>query len=469
VRKVLRRYRPLRGHALRLLAALALALVVWIYVTNSRNPETQFPFRGIIPNIQGLPEDLVITDDQGIPLPTLDPVSLTAWAPQAEHLSPDRFHVYVDMSAIQEAGSYDLPIRVDAPQDVRTWEVAPKDILVRVEQFRREAFSVTVELLGEPGLPYISGAPRINPLQVDVQGPLSRVQLVRRVLARVDLGGRVTSLTNAPLNLAAVDAAGNEVKGVTVVPSRATVTVPIALQGGNKAISVVPVTSGLPAPGYYVDALEVVPDTVIIFSGDPAILAELRYLETAPVGVTGHHQDFTATVDLELPSNVSLIHSPSQVTVTVRFGAIAPQLHLDVLVRPEGVGEGLQATVQPEWLRVLVQGPLEILQRLALSDVWAVADVSGLDAGEYDLQATYQAPEGVEVAPAGPATVHVVLVRPVTPTPTATLLPTSLPAVTPTSTPTPSLTPLPALSPTPSPGPSPGPSLTPTRLPSPTP
>ncbi len=470
MRQLLQRLRPSRKHFFRLLSALALALVVWLYVTNSRNPETKVPFDGVALQIQGLPTDYVLTDSQGMPLAALPTVALVAWAPQAEHLTRDSFTVYAEMSTIQGPGSYDLPVQVVAPGGVRTWEVTPRQVQLRVEQYRRETYSVTVELLGEPGLPYIVGSPRINPIQVSVEGPLSRLQLVRRVLARVDLAGRTAPLLNAPLTLVAVDSAGNEVKGVTTVPSRATVTVPIALQGGNKAISVVPVTQGQPAAGYYVLALEVVPDTVTIFSGDPAVLAELSYLETAPVAVTGRSRDFTETVDIVLPSNVSLIRSPTQVTVTVRFGRISPQLRLSIPVRIEGTAEGLQAAWQPQWLSILVRGPLEVLQGLDLGSFWAVVDVTGLEAGEYDLVATYQAPAGVEVAPSGPPNVHVVLSPVATPTPTPAPTDTPLPLTpTPTPTPLPTVSPTPLPSPTPSTTPSPEPSPTPSPPPSPTP
>ncbi|MGC9025193.1 MAG: CdaR family protein, partial [Chloroflexia bacterium] len=433
MRAVWQRYRPTRAHFFRLLIALILALVVWVYVTISRNPEMQFQFEDVPLQVQGLRSNFILTDARGIPLPTLPPASLTVFAPQAMHLLAEDFRLYLDLSPVSEPGVYELPVQVETQEIVRTWTVRPEKVQVRVEEVRQGLFPVRVRLQGQPGLPYIVGTPLVVPAQALVQGPSSRMQLVAGVQIRVDLAGRVASLENAPLPAVAVDAAGAEVAGVTVTPATFTVTVPIALQGGHRAVSVVPVTQGQPAAGFYLYAVEVFPDMVTIFSGDPAVLTRVPYLETLPVDIAGRSQDFTQTVGLNVPPNVSLINSPDRVTVTVRFGSIAPVLHLSIPVRVNGLGEGLLASWEPQWLRVAVWGTLEALEGLSLGDLWAQVDLSGLDAGEYDLPVTFTVPAGIEVRPAETSTVHVVIRRPPTPTPTPT--PTLTPTATPTATP----------------------------------
>lgn len=454
MRAFLQRYRPTRAHFFRLLIALILALVVWVYVTISRNPEMQFQFEELPLQVQGLRSDFVLTDDRGIPLPILPPASLTVFAPQATHLSADDFRLYLDLSPITEPGIYELRVQVETWQVVRTWTVRPEKVQVRVEEVRQALLPVKVRLQGQPGLPYIVGTPLVVPSRALVQGPGSRMQLVAGVQVRVDLAGRVASLENAPLPAVAVDVAGNEVGGVTVTPATFTVTVPIALQGGHRAVSVVPVTWGQPAPGFYLYAVEVFPDMVTIFSGDPAILTQVPYLETLPVDISGRNQDFTQTVGLNVPPNVSLINSPDRVTVTVRFGSIAPLLHLSIPVRVVGLGEGLRAFWEPTWLRVAVRGTLKALEGLSLDDLWAQVDLSGLDAGAYDLPVTFTVPAGIEVRPTEVSTIHVIIERPATPTPT--------PTPTPTATETPTASPLPTVTPTPMSTLTPTPTLAPT-------
>lgn len=462
MKAILARYRPKREHFFRLLGALVLALVVWVYVTNTRNPETQVPFENVTVEVQNLPAGFILTDAEGIPLPALEKASVVVWAPEAEHVGLPDISVYVDLSGIAEDGTYELPVQAKIARAARTWSITPQRITVRVEPLRQELFPVLVILLGQPGLPYIVGAPQIDPSRAVVQGPASRLDLVDRVEAQADLAGRAISLENAPVAILAVDEGGNAVAGVTVSPARAALSVPISLQGGHTRVAVVPTTTGQLAAGYYVRQIEVNPDMVTIFSGEPAVLATLHYMDTAPVDLSGRRADFSQTVALDLPPNVALVNSPAQVTVTVHLGTIVPELRLAIPVFVDGLAEGLQAAWMPQWLDVQVTGPLDSLEGLSLNDLRAVANLAGLDVGEYDLVLAFPAPAGVVVTPTYTDTVHVVIVRPATPTPfpTPTGTPSPTPAVTPTVTP-------PAAPPTPTV--TPGLSPTPTRMPSPTP
>lgn len=487
MRKLLRRYRPTREHLLRLLGAFGLALVVWVYVTISENPESPFSFPSIPLQLQGLGDGFVLTDAEGITVRTLGRVALYANAPRETRLRESDFTAYLDLSEIREPGTYELPVQVETPRAVRGWTVEPDIIEVQVDQLQVREFPIETQLLGQPPFPYIVGSPIITPTQATVEGPSNRVQLVASVQARVDLGGRAVSLEGAPVSLIAADAAGDRVQGVTVTPVVARVDVGVALQGGHLAVSVIPVTSGRPAAGYYLRAIDVEPGTVTVFSGDPNTLARMRYLETTPVDLTERSEDFAQTVGLILPANVSLIDSPFLVTVTVQLGEVTPELNLQIPVRLIGLGPELEATWQPQWLSVQVSGPLDLLQGLALDEVWAVVDVTNLDAGEHDLAPTFPAPPGIEISPVGESIVQVSIVRLPTPTPTPTITPTpritrtvtptltTTPTRTPTPTPTPTRTPTPTPTITPTGSPTqpttatPGPSPTPTRMPSPTP
>lgn len=481
MRAILQRFRPRRAHVLRLLGSVGLALIVWVYVSISQNPETQYHFENVFVQVRGLAAGFVLTNAEGLPLSTVDKVAVTIWAPESEHVGVSDLSLFVDLGSVEEPGTYEALVQMELERAVRAWAVAPERITVRVEPLRQELFPVEVVLLGQPGLPYIVGTPQIDPARVVVQGPLSRLDRIARVEARVDLGGRVAAAENVPVTVVVVDGDGQKVDGVTVVPAQATLSVPISLKGGHLAVSVVPVTAGRPAAGSYLQSIEVDPDTVTIFSGDPAILASIRYLETEPVDLAGRQADFVQAVSLSLPLNVSLINSPTQVTVTVKLGRIVSELSLALPVRLVGRGAELEATWEPQWVDVQLAGPQEALQGLVLDDLWATVDASGLDAGEYDLPIVLPAPPSVTIRMLFTATVHLVLVRPATPTPTPTPFPSISPvptATTPTPSPlppptgtetgTPGPTPLPT---TPSPGLTPSPAVTPTptRLPSPTP
>ena len=472
---MLQRYLPRRSHFLRLLGSLILALTVWIYVTISRNPETQFAFENVSIQVRGLATDFVLTNAEGLPLAAVDKVAVTMWAPESEALRVNDLQVFIDLTSVAEAGMYKALVQVETDRAVRTWTVTPAELVVRVDPLRQGLFPVQMNLLGQPGLPYIVGTPQINPEYAVVRGPLSRLTLVNRVEARVDLAGRVSAVENVLVALVPVDEGGNMVEGVTVVPTQATMSVPISLKGGHVAISIVPVTTGRPAAGYYLREINVDPDTVTIFSGDPDILAAIRFLETEPVDLSGRRADFARRMTLRLPANVSLINSRAQVTVTVYLGVVTPELDLVLPVRLKGRTAEVTATWEPQWVDVRASGAPAALRGLTLNDLWALVDVEGLGSGEYYLPLIFPAPTGVLIRPLYTDTVHVVLTWPPTLTPTLTPTVTVVPTTTlsPITTPSPLGTPGPlppypagttppaAVMPTPTP--------TPTRLPSPTP
>ncbi len=485
-------YRPTREHLFRFLAALGLALGMWAYVTLSQNPESQTIFEDLPLEARNLNEAFVLTDDQGLPLPSLGGVSLAAHAPAEERLTAGDIHAYVDLGGIEEPGDYTLAVQVEVPRAVRTWTVSPEEVTLRVESLEQRLFPVQVVLQDRPGVPYIVGTATVDPSQVIVRGPASRVERVGGVQAQVNLAGRVVSLEDAPVLVLAVDAAGRQVAGVTVIPDQVEVSVPISLQGGHKVVSIVPVTTGRPAEGYYLRSIDLFPNTATILSGDPRALEQVPFLEAAAVDLTDRREGFTQTVGLNLPPNISLFNSPNLVTVTVHLAAIEPLLSMRIPVRLVGLEPPLKATWQPQWLDVQVSGPLEVLAGLALDDLWAEVDATGLEAGEYDLPPAFRAPGGVVVTPVGPAVVHLSLTLPPTPTPTPTPTatptpqprPTAVltppPTATPTATVTPSLTPTPTQRPpasptptapvfTPTPTGTPPASPTPTLLPTPTP
>jgi YbbR domain-containing protein len=467
VKELWLQYRPTREHLFRFLAALGLGLVVWVYVTISQNPETQIVFEDLPLSSIGLPPQFVLTDAQGLPLNSLGSVSLTARAPQEESLDPSSFRAHVNMSAIQEPGVYELEVEVEAPRAVRTWTVSPDKVIVRVERLEQRIFPIEVLLQDKPGIPYEVGTPSVNPSQAMVEGPASRIARIDGVQARVNLAGRVASLENVPVTLIALSAADEDVDGVVIIPGEAEVDVPINLEGGHRVVSIVPVTAGQPAAGYFLESVDVFPNTATILSGDPRVLDDVLFLQTAAIDITGQSQNFSRTVGLSLPPNISLFNSPSLVTVTVRFDAIQSLLRVEVPVRLVGLQIPLEATWRPQWLSIQIQAPLEVLQGLALDELWANVEVSDLDAGEYDLIPVFQVPAGVEITPAGPITVHVVIVRPPTPTPTPSITPT--PTIGPSPPPRPTATPTPTASPTVAPTATSGIVPTESPLPSPTP
>ena len=87
-------------------------------------------------------------------------------------------------------------------------------------------------------------------------------------------------------------------------------------------------------------------------------------------------------------------------------------------VEIQGLAPGLTATVAPEEVEVILNGPLPVLEELRPEDVRVLVDLFGLNAGRYSLEPqVVVTPQGVVVGAVLPATVQVEISLPVTPTP----------------------------------------------------
>ena len=135
---------------------------------------------------------------------------------------------------------------------------------------------------------------------------------------------------------------------------------------------------------------------------------------------------------LDLAEGVTV--DPEQiVTVTIE---IEPILTTSTFIRvPErrGLRSGFMATVEPAQVRVVIFGPLPVLDTLAESDVRVILDLFGLGAGTYSIEPDVIVPDrGIEIRSIQPSAVSVTIAAEeasATPTPTGGAITTATGAV----------------------------------------
>jgi YbbR domain-containing protein len=180
------------------------------------------------------------------------------------------------------------------------------------------------------------------------------------------------------------DTDGNvaSVVGLTVNPEEVEVIIPVIELAGFAEKPVAVQFVGEPASGYRLLDIAVEPNSVQV-TGSPALIDGLR-VETEPVDITGLSESQTLQVGLDLPDGVSMVEV-QPIVVTVQ---IEPLLSSDVVRRPveiRALGEGLTATVKPETVRVILFGPIPILNSLEQDDVRVTVDLLNLEVGTHLL------------------------------------------------------------------------------------
>jgi YbbR domain-containing protein len=338
---------------------------------------------------------------------------------------------WVDVSGL-EAGTYELEVKAKASETfgpVRISQITPQFVTLTIESLITRSIPVDLEISGEPAIGYEKGPASYTPTSVTVSGPASLVDQVTNALVTLDISDANETI-NVDIPVLALDSNGEPVEGVLINPKEISVTQPIYLQGGYRNVIVKVLTSGQPANGYKLTNITVSPLNVVVFSSDPQLVNDLPgYVETEPVDLTGTEDDVDTFVGLELPDGVSVVGDQA-VLVRVSIAAIEGSLTVDLPVIPLGLLPTQAAILSPETVKLILSGPVPVLDSLEPSDIRVVVDLTGLDLGTYQLEPTVDLlPERIIAEAILPTTIQVTVIIAPTPTPTSvfTPLPTSTP------------------------------------------
>ncbi len=368
-----------------MLLALILAMMVWISAVTSSDPTQEQAFPRPIPlQVVGQDPALILVSD----LP--DNVSLVLSAPKSiwERLISEQNTVraVIDLGGLS-SGKHEVQIQIQVRvQPVKIVSYSPQTLTVVLEELAARTFPIHLVERNEPAIGFEASRPQLSQSTALVSGPRSIVDRVKEVRAVLDYASATQDIKQT-IPLLALDANGLRLEGLTISPDQVSVSVRVSQRGGyrNVVVKVMPV--GQVASGYRLTNISVFPPTVTVFSSDPKLVENLPgYIETSPLDLSVAKDDFDVNLALNLPSGVQIVGEPT-VTVQVGIAAIESSLTLtNMSVQIIGLEPGLKAEVSPERVDVVLSGPLPILERLALSEVRVIVDMSGERAGKYQRE-----------------------------------------------------------------------------------
>ncbi|MEW6651266.1 MAG: CdaR family protein [Chloroflexota bacterium] len=369
-----------------LLTAFLLALAVWVSAVTSRDPLEERAFPGPLPiEIVGQDPGLVITSN----LPAS--VNLVLSAPQSIWglltTEPGAARAFIDLSGL-EAGSHTIPVQIQITQrPVRKVTQFPQMLTLTLEKLARRDFPITLVRRGSPSVGYLADEPTLSQSTVSITGPESVVNRVNEVRAVLDIN-QADETINQTIQLQAFDSNGVAINGLSLAPDRVTINQVISQRFGYRNVVVKVVVLGQVATGYRLTNISVFPPAVTVFSADPQVVSDLPgFIETEPLNIDGLQDDLDISINLNLPTGVSVVGAQTQVLVRVGIAAIESSLTLpNVPVEITGVQPGLTAEIAPANLTVILSGPVALLDRLRASDVRAVVDLTNLTEGTYQLE-----------------------------------------------------------------------------------
>ena len=398
------------------LLALVLGISVWVSAVTGADPDEVRIYPETIPlEIIGNDPSLIITSD----IPSEIEVTLRAPRSVWEQLTAQENSVQatLDLTGLSD-GKHSIEIQIRVL--VRPYQIVladPKIVSVILEPIATRTLPIEQSLSGLPAIGYQAGDVKIEPAEVVISGPESLVNKAVRARVLVDLDGIREDIDQSNV-IQIVDESNSVIRGLSITPENARVTVPVSQQGGFRDVAVKVVVTGQIAAGYRLENISVFPPVVTVFASDPELVNSLPgILETQPLDLQDANEDITTRLALNLPENVTLVGAQ---TVEVTVGISPIQTSLTLLNQPInviGLTEGLSVQTFPQTVDVIISGPLPTLDALTPQDIRVTVDVTGLGLGTHQLTPIVDVlVDNVLVESILPGTIEVVLSPPVTPT-----------------------------------------------------
>ena len=358
------------------------------------------------------PADSTIVDN----LPTVGDIRYIA--PPDVPITINTFNATIDLAG-SKAGEGEQLLNVNlvaVDQRIQIIDYQPKQIRVHLDPIITNTVPVVVSEGAYPS-DLQPGTPVTSVSTVQVRGAARYVRTVAyaKAAVRVDASGLDV---NQDVDLVAADASGNTVNNVTVTPHGVHVSIRVGSQLRTQTVAVHPTIDDkkVPASGYYVTGVDVSP-LVVEVQGQADALAQLKgQVNTKPISIAGATGDVTASVDLDLPSGVT-VTSPTKINVVVHLSSPDSTRTVPIGLILQGAKSGLFYTLSTNNATVTIGGATAALNAFDTSSLVGVVSVGALGPGTTTVAVAVTLPAGIKLVNISPTQVTVTVTTPATPSP----------------------------------------------------
>jgi len=388
------------------IVALILSLGLWVFVAASINSVSKFP--GSIPvKSINVPEGYsAIYDEKEVSIKIAAPPKI--W----NQLSSENFSAFVDLNGFS-SGTHELKVYVNSNlSEVEIIEIEPRNLMVRLEPNISKKVPVKEVISGQPAEGMSVGGVTFDPIEAEIFGPKSLVDVVNNVTAEVVLNNENQGFSR-DITLKVLNDKSEVISEISVLPATVKADVKIVKAGNNKTVGVKVLTSGYPASGFYISNITVDPATVDIV-GQDSLLRQTQFIETEVIDITNQSQTLSKSINLSLPSGISLQRESNQsVKATITFSPTDINREVTAKITPKNLASGLKiSNYDPSSVKVIVSGPADQINALATDQVTLNIDLLGKSIGiiGYDISdSMFDFPTGIKVISFLPSSLSITL------------------------------------------------------------
>lgn len=377
------------------IAAVLIAIIFWLYVSNSSNPFTDKTFYNVPVEVKN--ENFLI--DNGYILKntyrnSID-VTIRGRKEVVDKIRASDFEASLDFSQIRSVNDKKLMITepICTQKNVNIVSYSPTAIDIQLARNKSGTFPVEVKsnITMKPG--YVLLDTTVSPDTMPIFGEESIIDSVGSIKANLEVKD-LDRDTTKQLQCKVYNKEGKEISSLS---SDLKVSVKLTVA---KEIPVSLVTSGRLAADYVEISREIDPAMALI-TGPVDTLANISAIKTEQVDIDKISSNFTASVPLVVPEGATLVNTPKDITVNIYVEKlILRDIELvknDISILNATNDGSLLYEIKTEKLLLQFKGKQADVNAIKLDSLKPAVDVAGLLEGTHKLPLNITIPSQVKL------------------------------------------------------------------------
>ncbi|UJW56179.1 YbbR-like domain-containing protein [Bacillus sp. A116_S68] len=382
------------------LSSLVIAIMLFLMVNMDGTPNQPGGIPGITDGSRVM-EEVALTvyyDEENYVLTEApETVQVTLRGPQniltlAQVTQPQQ-EVYVDLTDKEQGVYYERVQHSGFPSDL-TLSIVPMTVRVTIQEKQTVSFPVEVELINEGQMEegYVVGTPEVTPSTVDITAAQGMIEQIVSAKAVIDLSSRDSSFEES-VAVIFYDENGNDLE-LNADPPAVEVSVPVT--SPNKEVPVRLGREGQLPDGMAIDTVRLNPENVTIY-GPVEVINDITFVDLPNIDLSEISGDETFELEVPLPDGVESV-SPETVAVDIEVTEEEEREFSDFSIDVEGLEDNQSIEItSPDngQFDLIVNGSSTLLGRLERSELQALLDVDGLEAGEHEANIEISGPQNL--------------------------------------------------------------------------
>lgn len=306
-----------------LAASFVIAVILWFYVVGVYYPESTLNFKDIPLNVSlsgTAPESSGLMLQKGAPKTVS--VVLKGARTDLATLQKDKIKAALDLNAIINPGTYDLPVKITLPSgELQVVSVSPSQVTAVISKKVTSAIDVKVNVNGNVKEGFIADTPKAYPSSLNLTGPEEIIAKIKYVLSEINVADQAETVVRKS-GYIFVDTVGNTVSSADITADfeQITVTAPV-LKSKTIPLSVNIINGSGGFDSKFVN-VQISP-AVVLIAGNIDIIDTVNSIEICTVDMSDiPNEGFTQEYDIQAANGVKILDNVKKATVTVTYPEI---------------------------------------------------------------------------------------------------------------------------------------------------